>query len=314
MTEWNNGTADDNDQLWAMGAVTRRTGISEHTLRAWERRFGFPVPIRLESGHRRYPAEQVRQLVLIQRALEAGHRAGDVVTLPLEQLQQLVRTASEVHSSVEPASGSAWTLDLLTAVRSFDQQRVTSLLDREAAQLGIPTFLRERVGPFLQAVGDAWAHGDLQVRHEHFASGLLESRLWALRVPLEATATGAPVVLACLPEELHGLGLQVAALAVVSDGRQVCVLGPQLPVEEIARAAMELRAAAVALSISIFAIEDDALERTHGQVLELRELLPSSTQLWIGGAGAVALSRLPASVELLASFDALDAAVATLPP
>jgi len=26
------------DQLWPMGAVTRRTGIGEHTLRAWERR------------------------------------------------------------------------------------------------------------------------------------------------------------------------------------------------------------------------------------------------------------------------------------
>jgi len=42
-----------NDEMWPMGAVTKRTGITEHTLRAWERRFDFPKPVRLVSGHRR---------------------------------------------------------------------------------------------------------------------------------------------------------------------------------------------------------------------------------------------------------------------
>ena len=43
---------DSEAQLWPMGAVARRTGIGEHTLRAWERRFGFPAPHRLESETR----------------------------------------------------------------------------------------------------------------------------------------------------------------------------------------------------------------------------------------------------------------------
>ena len=73
--------ADEDPQLWPMGAVTRRTGIGEHTLRAWERKFGFPSPVRLESGHRRYPVEQVQRLLLIDTALNAGYRAGDVVPL-----------------------------------------------------------------------------------------------------------------------------------------------------------------------------------------------------------------------------------------
>lgn len=315
MAGWNNGAEDDGEQLWAMGAVTRRTGISEHTLRAWERRFGFPDPVRLESGHRRYPAEQVRQLVLIQRALEAGHRAGDVVPLPLDHLRDLVRTTTTGGQPAgELPSERAWVAELLEAVRAFDQQRLVSLIDREAAQLGVPTFLRERVSPFLQAIGDAWARGDLQVRHEHFASSLLENRLWALREPLERTSAGQPVMLTCLPEELHGLGLEVAALAMVSAGRQVRVLGAQLPVEEIARASSEVNAAAVGLSISIFSIGDDALERTQAQVLELRELLEPGVRLWLGGAGSAALTNLPETVEVLESFDDLDAAVATLSP
>ena len=78
--------AKKNRQLWPMGAVTRRTGISEHTLRAWERRFGFPTPVRLASGHRRYSSEQVRHLLMIAKALEAGHRAGDIVPMELRDL------------------------------------------------------------------------------------------------------------------------------------------------------------------------------------------------------------------------------------
>jgi DNA-binding transcriptional MerR regulator len=38
----------------SIGDVVAATGIGEATLRAWERRFGFPAPRREPSGHRRY--------------------------------------------------------------------------------------------------------------------------------------------------------------------------------------------------------------------------------------------------------------------
>ena len=78
-------------QLWPMGAVTRRTGIGEHTLRAWERRFGFPKPVRLASGHRRFSGDQVQHLLLIAKALESGYRAGDIVPLPFSNARSWTR-------------------------------------------------------------------------------------------------------------------------------------------------------------------------------------------------------------------------------
>jgi len=36
-----------------------RTGVAEGTLRMWERRYGFPAPQRLPSGHRRYSEAEV---------------------------------------------------------------------------------------------------------------------------------------------------------------------------------------------------------------------------------------------------------------
>ena len=42
-----------------IAAVATRTGVSVATLRAWERRYGFPVPQRLPGGHRRYTEADV---------------------------------------------------------------------------------------------------------------------------------------------------------------------------------------------------------------------------------------------------------------
>jgi DNA-binding transcriptional MerR regulator len=292
-----------------MGAVTRRTGIGEHTLRAWERRFGFPKPVRLASGHRRFSGDQVQHLLLIAKALGSGYRAGDIVPLPLSELELLLQTSGAFDRA--SAAGSAEDVMLLAfdACKRFDRESLAALLHSEAAVLGLPRFLRERVAPLLDEVGDAWGRGEIEIRHEHFFSEVLEDALRRLRAPLEAAAKGRPVVVASLPNELHGLGLQIAALAIVTAGRSVRVLGPHLPVEEIVQAAKALAAAAVGLSVSIFAEP----EETAREITAVRERLPAETALWIGGTGSTNLENLPAGVEKTVSLDDLDRVLTQLP-
>jgi len=289
------------EQLWPMGAVTRRTGISEHTLRAWERRFGFPKPKRLPSGHRRYTAGQVQQLLLIEEALGAGYRAGDVVPLPFDRLVDLLKEAG-IGGATEPEAWPQWFEGISTGCRSFDRIALTEQLHQDAMTLGIPTFLRERVAPAVVAVGDAWARGDLQIRHEHFFSEVLEDVLRGLRSTVEGKGAGRAVVLATLPGELHALGLQIAALAIAASGRQVRIIGTETPIEDLVAAEAEVDAAAVGLSVTAFGVTDGTVD----QVVELRRKLPSRTRLWLGGAGAAELGNLPVSVEVLDTLDDLD--------
>jgi len=56
----------DEDAALSIGDVVAATGVGEATLRAWERRFGFPAPRREPSGHRRYnrgDVERIRSVV-----------------------------------------------------------------------------------------------------------------------------------------------------------------------------------------------------------------------------------------------------------
>lgn len=52
--------------------MAARSGVAQGTLRMWESRYGFPVPQRLPSGHRRYSEGQVDLVRQIARDREAG--------------------------------------------------------------------------------------------------------------------------------------------------------------------------------------------------------------------------------------------------
>ncbi|MGZ8253883.1 MAG: MerR family transcriptional regulator, partial [Burkholderiaceae bacterium] len=61
-----------------IAAVERDTGLSKDTLRVWERRYGFPQPLRDANGERVYPQDQVDKLRLIKRLMDQGHRPGKI--------------------------------------------------------------------------------------------------------------------------------------------------------------------------------------------------------------------------------------------
>jgi len=77
----------------AIREVVEQTGVAEATLRMWERRYGFPAPERLPSGHRRYRQRDVELI----RAVAARRAAG--LTLPVA-IAQARSERSEPLSSV----------------------------------------------------------------------------------------------------------------------------------------------------------------------------------------------------------------------
>ena len=56
----------------SIGDLATGSGVNEATLRMWESRHGFPVPVRLPSGHRRYTAGDLEAVRSIVRARAEG--------------------------------------------------------------------------------------------------------------------------------------------------------------------------------------------------------------------------------------------------
>jgi MerR family transcriptional regulator, light-induced transcriptional regulator len=301
------------ERIWTIGAVARETGLSPDTLRVWQKRYGFPVPHRKPSGHRLYTPADVRRLRRISEALARGHRPGHVVKMSEPGLRSLlVSSGKPAARTVRP--GSAPLRSLMPLVRAHDGPGLSAALLADAETLGPLEFLRRRVEPLLEEVGDAWARGELGIHHEHFFSQRLEDALRAVRLPYERGGTGSGrggsrpgVLLATLPGETHALGLQMAALAVAFAGAEPVILGADTPVTDIAAAARARRCAAVAISISL----STGGPGSRDHLAQLRGALSAAVPLLVGGLGA-RRSHPPGGCVIVEDFDALAAWVRRL--
>ena len=281
--------ADIEGGLLTIGALSTATGIPVDTIRTWERRYGYPLPERKPSGHRVYALSTVPRLRRVAQAIARGHRAAEVLPATESALEVLLASLPPaITKSAVPradaASGMLMPADateVLQWIRGFDAERLKRWFQTDWARLGPLQFLEYRAAAFLRAVGDAWAAKELEVRHEHFASAVLGDFLRSVRQPLEDRARGPVAALATLPGELHGLGLEMAALVFALADWRPLILGVDTPIDQIAALTEEVPIAVVALSC----VEPQDSRRT-AQVRALRRRLPRRLPLVIGGSGA----------------------------
>lgn len=291
------------EATWSIAAAARATGLTQHTLRAWERRFGFPVPHRLPSGHRRFTREQVERLKLIKHALLLGHRASAVVPLPVERVSALLPTlAADAELHVQ------WCESLITQLKAFDLAAVTGALRHAAAALGVGAFLRQRLIPLLIEVGRQWELGQLDIRHEHLLSEIIEDELRVLRVGLESGCRGRPLLLTALPGEQHGLPLHIVALAAAARGQRTRLLGLETPPDEIVEAAHAVDAQVVGITVST----PNASLGTVAEINRLHAALAPRTTVWVGGSAAGALEGVHPAVVCVTDFASLEEQLARL--
>jgi len=284
---------------YSLGAVARLLGVTPHLLRAWERRYGAVRPARTPGGTRRYTESDVRRLRLLRAGVGRGHPIGELAALPLADLER--RFGSLAPSQSTP-SDALW-----QAIARVDGAEIERLLGLQLGALGPRVFAHDVVLPLLRTLGERWQSGEVCVASEHATSAALRSLLGAA-LRHRRDGDGPRVVFATPSGERHELGLLAGALCAQERGAHVIYLGPDLPAEELARAAREQRADAAVLAL---ASVDGAAAR-H-QVEEARRLLPQSVPLWVGGAGSAALPSIE-GVRELADLAALEATVDEIAP
>src|SRR5690606_3134231 len=234
-----------------ISAVERDTGLSKDTLRVWERRYGFPQPGRDALGERIYPLEQVDRLRLIRRLMDAGHRPGKVVGLPVEELEALVERGPSAASSLAAGSGEHADLGrFLELTKSHRVEDLRRALSEAALRMGLDRFVADVVAPLNRLVGEAWACGDFEVFEEHLYTEAMQGVLRTAIGNIPPSSARPRVLLTTFPSEPHGLGLLMAEALMALEGCRCLSLGVQTPIRNIALAAEAQHADVVALSFS----------------------------------------------------------------
>jgi len=271
-----------------IATVERETGLGKDTLRVWEKRYGFPAPMRDSSGDRLYSAAQVQQLKMIRRLLDAGMRPGKVVGLDSGQLQALLvsRQGSEYPSLSKTKLSHEEPVSVLEALLQtigvHDPQALQYGLIHAQMRMGLALFVTDLVAPLTTAVGEAWAQGRFEVFEEHLYTDVLTGVLRHAIASLtpQPAPQGPKVLLTTLPQESHSLGLLMVEALLVLEGCTCVSLGTQTPVSDVIQAAQAHQVDVVALSFS--SVHKAAVVRDS--LRELRAQLPAATALWVGGA------------------------------
>ncbi|MGB5440450.1 MAG: MerR family transcriptional regulator [Gammaproteobacteria bacterium] len=287
----------ENRGPYSIGVVERDTGIGRDTLRVWERRYGFPDPVRNAKGERSYPEIQLRRLQRIRRLLDRGMRPGKLLPLSDEALDELEASLQPDQAGQACETVSA----MLDAIRVADAGQITDLLQIQYEKQGMQRFILDTVIPLLSTVGELWLSGKLQIFQEHFLSEQLIRFLNAEIAAMQKGIGKPRVLLATLPGEEHTLGLLMLAAMLSSRGIPTINLGGEVPMDQIGQAVEQFHADAVGITFS----GAYQYKNIRAHLLELRELIADDIDIWTGGEGVRRLRKLPAGITKFKSLENL---------
>ncbi|MCB1208450.1 MAG: MerR family transcriptional regulator [Verrucomicrobiales bacterium] len=279
------------------------SGLSQHVIRIWERRYAALVPDRTCTNRRLYCQDDVERLTLLRRLTEAGHRIRNIAKLPTDELRQL-----EVPSqpTVTTTNGEAIVTEgldtpeqfiegCLAAAAAYEADLLRRLLNRARLQLGQRGLLHRVICPLIQKVGESWQQGLLRPGQEHVATGVIREIL-SSPVPGSQVAENAPELVVATPAgEIHEMGALLVAASARDLGWRVTYLGASLPIEEISACACARKATAVALSV----VYPEGCQVIEEKLRRLRTLLPGTMAMMVGGRAAASYRMKLADENIL---------------
>ncbi len=273
--------------------VARRTGLTADVIRVWERRYGVVTPERASNARRLYSDSDVEKLIMLRRATSAGRRIGDVASLPMDKLRELVDKDESAAARLplakieqRPSTGSVMEYfdDCLDAVQRFNSYDIYHSLSDASKSLGIIFLLEDLLRPLVSHIQDECRRGAL--RDTHYAIAIYSIRAFLSNLVMNEPFVESEYKLICASPA--GPVSDIAALRLAaaskSNGWDAIFLGMYGTVDEIIFAQQQSDAQLVAIGITRPA--DDPL--LPNQLRKLRRELNNSIEIVVTGSGTAA--------------------------
>lgn len=275
----------ETDAIYPMRAAVRRSGLSAHVIRAWERRYAAVAPQRSPGGRRLYSASDIERLKLLSRGVKAGNSISRIAGMDTDALMALLTDDIPPSAAVETppddleVSSQTFVNEALVAVKNLDPAAMERALERAAVALPRMAVIGKVVLPLVEIIGQLWAQGRIKIVNEHVGSAVIRQFLWEAMRTAGDQAQGPVIVTAAPKGQWHEFGAMMAAVIAMDNGWRGLYCGPNLPAEEIAAAVKLKRARVVALSV----VQPAQVHPLARELQRLMRLLPKSCDLIIGG-------------------------------
>jgi DNA-binding transcriptional MerR regulator/methylmalonyl-CoA mutase cobalamin-binding subunit len=230
-----------------LNVVVRETGIKPDTLRAWERRYGLPVPVRTEGGHRLYSTNDIELIKWLMSRQNEGMRISQAVKLWNDYQEEGTDPLNPqpTFAAIQPLEDlpddsalaqlrQAW----VAACLSFNENAADQVLAQAFARYPVQLACVEVLQNGLSSIGNQWYQGGVSVQQEHFASALATKRLNALISAAPAPTRPERILVGCPPGEEHTFSPLITSLFLRYHGFDITYLGANVPLDNL-RATVE---------------------------------------------------------------------------
>lgn len=205
----------DDDARYRIGAVCRQTGISQHVLRMWEKRYSVVEPERSETNRRLYRDSDVARLTLLKHLVDRGHAIGTIAQLDDAELERRLQQSAGALHTAAAVEKPALMLFGASLVATLDDFNASDTFTLSGHYDDISEFTAEKPGKRLDVAVIQWPNlqadsaieitrlaNRLNTRHlilvydyapRSVLQRLVNNRITALRSPLDIAALEAVV-------------------------------------------------------------------------------------------------------------------------
>jgi DNA-binding transcriptional MerR regulator len=243
-----------NTPTFNLKAVIKETGIAADTLRAWERRYGLPMPDRTPGGHRLYSQRDIEIVkwlmekqgegLSISRAVDLWN---DLTASGEDPLPAPVSQVVTFSSANLDAIRKAW----LDACLVYDESTAELVLNQAFATHPLETVCIEVMQRGLQEVGEMWYHNQINAQQEHFTSALVQRRLDALISAAPPPTRPYSILIGSTSGEQHVFVPLLLTLLLRRRGLKVVYLGANVPIQRFNETLQSIKPHLVILSAQL---------------------------------------------------------------
>ena len=241
--------------MYTIKRASEMTGLTEGTLRVWERRYGIVKPMRSEGGYRLYDDDAIRTISLVPGLVQQGwspKNASAEIIRRREDGRHFPVAPPEVTATREIAEVDLRFRGLVAAAAALDPVAADRELDIHLDPTRFEDVADSWLMPAVRALGTAWSDGLVTIAGEHLVTRAIARRLATAYdiAGRNAQSGGRRLVIGLPPGQTHEIGLMAFAVLARRAGMSTTYLGADLPSGDWAIAASRLVPDAIVLSIA----------------------------------------------------------------
>lgn len=229
---------NDDIKKFNIQLAAQMSGLTTHTIRAWEKRYQALTPGRNDNGRRLYSTDDIDRLVMLSRLTQLGTNISQIANLSDEELREAYnkfvqhgKISNQPLMSDKTIDLNDIKKDLLDAVTTYKVDVISQILGKAKSAVAPKTFALEVLKPLLLEARSRREHGfyqDAQLQalyaiakfhagniiYAHFEKGLKSNQR---------------IVLTSVEKEQHTFPLLISALLCCHHKKHFYYLNSTLP-------------------------------------------------------------------------------------